>query len=262
MIDIGGHRLAMTSQGAGSPAVVFETGLGAESGEWAAVEAQIIGARTLRYDRANRGSSDPLPGPRSALQMVDDLDRLLRVASIEPPYILVGHSFGGLLARVFAHRHSDRVASLVLVDAMHEDQFETFAPLFPPAEPSEPAELTRVRAFWQGGWRSPEATVEKIDFTASLSQAREVRSLGDIPLHVIIAGTYLHQPLIPPSVREPLQSRWQAQQLQFLKLSTESACSFALGSGHFIQRDQPSSIGEAINTMVAQVRMKHGGIRK
>ena|SRR5215510_2460437 len=252
MIDIGGRCLALTSAGAGSPSVLLETGLGAESEEWAFVQREASAvARVIRYDRANRGESDGAAGPRTAFDMVEDLHALLRAADIEGPHILVGHSFGGLLVRLYAHRYREEVAGIVLVDAMHEDQFDVFRPLFPPATNSDPPELQRVRAFWQGGWRSPEATTERIDFVSSIRQAREIKSLGDIPLHVIIAGTFLHQPLIPSQFRQSLQKRWQAQQMQFLMLSTRASYSLALRSGHFVQRDAPWAICDAIKDTIA-----------
>jgi pimeloyl-ACP methyl ester carboxylesterase len=252
MIDIGGRRLALTCAGAGSPAVILETGLGAESNEWATVQRETSSvSRIMRYDRANRGASDRAAGPRTALDMIEDLRALLCASQIESPYILVGHSFGGLLVRLYAHRYSDEVAGIVLVDAMHEDQFDVFGPLFPPADLSEPPELTRTRTFWQGGWRSPEATTEKIDFISSIRQAREVTSLGDIPLHVIIAGGFLNQPLIPPEFRDSLQERWEALQRQFLNLSTRATYSLALSSGHFVQRDAPQIICDAIKGNLA-----------
>jgi pimeloyl-ACP methyl ester carboxylesterase len=246
MVDIGGRSLALTCAGAG-PSVILETGLGAESDEWALVQREMSAdARVIRYDRANRGASDGVAGPRTALDMIEDLRALLRVSQIEGPFILVGHSFGGLLVRLYAHRYPEQVAGIVLVDAMHEDQFDIFGPLFPPANGSEPLELTRTRAFWQGGWRSPKATTERIDFVSSIRQAREVTSLGDIPLHVIIAGTFLHQPLVPAEFRERLQERWEALQRQFLKLSTRATYSLALSNGHFVQRDAPQVVCDAI----------------
>ncbi len=250
MVDVGGRRLAVTSRGTGAPTVILETGLGAEASEWAAVERDITTARVVHYDRANRGASDPHPGPRTALDMVQDLKRLLQAEGIAPPYVLVGHSWGGLLVRLYAHKHPHEVAGVVLVDAMHQHQFDVFGPLFPPPTPSDHPEFVKVRSFWQGGWRSPDATTEKIDFVSSIRQADEITSLGDIPLHVIIAGTYQNQPLIPQQFRGKLQQLWQDQQMGFLKLSTRASHSFALDSGHFIQRDKPKAASDAINAML------------
>src|SRR5262249_45513453 len=174
-------------------------------------------------------------------------------AGITGPYVLVGHSFGGLLMRLFAHRFADEVSGVVLVDAMHQDQFDVFGPLFPPAAPSEPAELQRTRAFWQGGWRSPDSTTERIDFPSSIREAREIQSLRNIPLHIIIAATFLNQPVVPQAYRAELQERWQALQMQFLKLSTRANYSLVLSSGHFVQRDDPTTVSEAIRTIVAAV---------
>jgi pimeloyl-ACP methyl ester carboxylesterase len=260
-VDIGGRCLALAASGAGSPTVILETGLGAESSEWATVQRDASSAtRVIRYDRANRGSSDPVPGPRTARDMIEDLRDLLRGAGVEGPYVLVGHSFGGLLMRLYAHQHQADVAGLVLVDAMHQDQFDRFGPLFPPALPSDPPELVKVRTFWQGGWRSPEATGERIDFISSLRQARDVTSLGSVPLHVVIAGTFLNQPLIPPALRPGLQEQWQAQQLEFLKLSTRATYSMALGSGHFVQRDAPGVVSDAIRKVLAAARRRESAL--
>jgi pimeloyl-ACP methyl ester carboxylesterase len=261
MIDVGGYRLALTSSGAGSPTVVLETGLGAEGNEWAVIERAISPSnRIIHYDRANRGASDRAPGPRTALDMVGDLHRLLRTAGIGGPYVLVGHSFGGLLMRLYAHHHRDEVAGLVLVDAMHEDQFDVFGPLFSRASPSDAPELVKMRAFWQGGWRSPAATEEQIDFATSFRQLAEVVSLGSIPLHVLIAGTFLNSSLVPSQSRASLQARWQAQRMEFLNLSTHASYSLALNSGHFVQREAPELVSEAIKlTLAAATRLSNGG---
>jgi pimeloyl-ACP methyl ester carboxylesterase len=262
LVDIGGRRLAAMSAGSGTPTVILETGLGAESAEWAAVQNDVAAfTQVLRYDRTGRGASDPVlaPGPRTADEMLDDLGALLECSQIEPPYVLVGHSFGGLLMRLFAHRHPGDVAGLVLVDSMHVDQFDVFGPMLPPPAAAEPVELTRFRQFWQGGWRDPAATPEGIDFVGTIAQARALTSLGNIPLHVIIAGTFLNQSMIPENPRAALQARWQALQMEFLKLSPRATHSLALNSGHFVQRDTPNAVSDAIKAMLSAVRAEAGG---
>jgi len=262
MVDIGGRRLAVVSAGSGTPTVILETGLGAESAEWAVVQKDVAAiAQVLRYDRAGRGASDPVlaPVPRTADEILDDLRALLRRAEIEPPYVLVGHSFGGLLMRLFAHHHPGDVAGLVLVDSMHEDQFDILGPMLPPPAAGEPTELTRFRQFWQGGWRDPAATPEGIDFVKKIVQARAVRSLGNIPVHIIIAGTFLNQSMIDDNWRSVLQGRWQELQMDFLRLSPRATNSFALKSGHFVQRDMPHAVSDSIRAIVSAARAQEGG---
>jgi pimeloyl-ACP methyl ester carboxylesterase len=258
MIDIGERRLALTSMGEGLPTVILETGLGAESHEWSTVQ-EAVGTftRVVRYDRAGRGSSDPAARPRNASHMVEDLRALLRTADLPGPYVLVGHSFGGLLMRLFAYRYPLDVHSLILVDSMHEDQFDVLGPLFPPGTENEPPALRNVRRFWTGGWRRPESTTEGIDFVESIAQARAIDSLGDLPICVLTAGTFTKEPLVPPEHRQDLQRRWEQLQARFLKLSSRATQSFVLGSGHFIQRECPRAIVDEIVSAVKPARTQH-----
>jgi pimeloyl-ACP methyl ester carboxylesterase len=252
-IDIGGRSLAMTCAGRGPVTVILETGLGAESAEWAAVQGEVAAvARVCRYDRANRGDSDPAPKPRTAAAMVDDLDTALAKADLPGPYIAVGHSYGGLLMRVFAERHRREMKGLVLVDSMHADQFDVFAKLFPPPSPDEPAALTGIRAFWTVGWRSPDSTAEGIDMPASLEQDRAVKTLGDLPLRVIHADSYLHNEVAPPALQPRLQAQWNALQQTFLSLSSRASLIHAAGSSHFVQRDDPALVSRVIRDLVAE----------
>jgi pimeloyl-ACP methyl ester carboxylesterase len=226
---------------------VLETGLGAESAELASVERSVSSfARVCRYDRAGRGASDRAPTPRDAHAIVDELHELLRAADVSGPYVVVGQSLGGLLMRVFAKRYRAEVVGLVLVDSMHEDQFDVFGPAFPPATPSDPPALADIRRFWTSGWKSTDSTVERIDFVEAIRQGRAVTSLGELPLHVITAGSYLHMPLVPAFHREKLQGLWEGLQARFLRLSSRSSQTFARASGHFVQRDDPRTVVEAI----------------
>jgi pimeloyl-ACP methyl ester carboxylesterase len=123
LVDVGGFRLHLNGQGTGSPTVVFDAALGGSSLSWMLVQPEVAKlTRACSYDRAGFGWSDAGPMPRSAGRIADELHTLLRRAGEMPPYVLVGHSFGALVARVFAARHASDVAAIVLVEpAFPED---------------------------------------------------------------------------------------------------------------------------------------------
>lgn len=252
-LDVGGHRLAVHLSGQGPFTVVLETGLGAESAEWAAVEAEVKSfARVFRYDRAGRGASAPATRPRTAMDMIQDLQELVR-RTTSPPYLLVGHSFGALLMRLYAATFPDGVAGLMLVDPMHEDQFQVFAKAFPPRSPYEPSELTVMRWFWTEGWRDTSSTAERIDLPCSLWQFREAPGLGDLPMRLLIAGTGRVTDVSPLEDRAALQALWRRLHRRTAALSTRSAMIDVPLSDHFIQRHDPHPIVAAIRDLADEV---------
>jgi pimeloyl-ACP methyl ester carboxylesterase len=254
-ISLGTRRLVSTTSGHGSPVVVLESGLGAESAEWGAVQRGLsVHTRVCRYDRAGRGASDPAVSPRGPAELVADLRALLRRVGLAPPCVLVGHSFGGLMVRLFAQRHRAEVAGIVLVDAMHQDQFEVFGQAFPPPRDGEPAALRETREFWSGGWRDPRSTREGLDLVAACVEARAIATLGDLPIHVLSAGTFLRQPLIPEALRPRLQDQWDGLQRTFLGLSSRTTQTRVENSGHFVQRDAPQAVVAAVLEVLAAVR--------
>lgn len=117
LVDVGSHRLHILVKGHGSPTVVCESGLMATVLTWRSVQRELAGlTRVVCYDRAGLGWSDAGPRERSAENVVNELRTLLSCAEIPPPYVLVGHSFGGLTMRLFAARYPEEVAGTVLVD--------------------------------------------------------------------------------------------------------------------------------------------------
>jgi pimeloyl-ACP methyl ester carboxylesterase len=252
-VDTTGRRLALVRAGGGTPAVLLETGLGAESEEWETVLQEVKQfTHVCRYDRANRGHSDPAPKPRSAQDFVVDLRSLLVAEAIPRPLVLVGHSLGGLIVRLYAHQYPRDVAGLVLVDPMHEDQFDRIGPLFPAAFPSEPDALTQLRRFWTTDWRDPTKNQEGVDFPASQAQAHTIDALGDIPLLLLTSGVFLRE--APPEMATRLHGLWQEMHRELMGQSSNARQILVETSGHFIQREQPAVIVAAIRQIVETVR--------
>lgn len=126
-IDIGGYRLHMHAEGEGTPTVILDAGAGVIGLSWELVRPAIAKVtRVVTYDRAGLGWSDPSPYPRDASTMALELHAMLINANVSGPYILVGHSLGGPVARHFATKYPDEVAGLVMVDSAHEQQMKYF----------------------------------------------------------------------------------------------------------------------------------------
>jgi pimeloyl-ACP methyl ester carboxylesterase len=126
MVDVGGFRMHVDVRGEdrGKPTVVLEAGLGSFSPNWYWVQEALAGdLRVVAYDRAGLGWSDLSPAPRDAGTMAAELRTALDAAGIDGPYVLAGHSFGGLVVRAFAELYRRETSGLVLVDASHPDQW-------------------------------------------------------------------------------------------------------------------------------------------
>lgn len=132
-MDAGGHRLRVLESGAlqPGPTVILECGIGgATAASWGWVQRGVERfAPVVAYDRAGLGWSEPGPMPRDGARLVEELHALLRNAGHAPPYVFVGHSYGGLLARLFADRYPDEIAGVVLVDSSHPRQFGDTSPM-------------------------------------------------------------------------------------------------------------------------------------
>jgi pimeloyl-ACP methyl ester carboxylesterase len=125
LIDIGdGRRIYHLEKGLGTPAVVFESGFAATSLNWKLIQDAVSEeTQTVVYDRLGLGWSSPSPCPRTPSKIAEELRAMLREAGVEPPYLLVGHSFGGLCVRRFALDYPSEVAGLVLVDPMRTEEW-------------------------------------------------------------------------------------------------------------------------------------------
>lgn len=121
--QVADRRVEYALAGNGGVTVVFESGLGGTMDWWAKVFPEISkNATAFAYNRPGYGKSDPVSTPRDGMHIVDELRTLLQSRNLKPPYVLVGHSLGGLYMQWYARRYPGEIAALVLVDSTHPDQ--------------------------------------------------------------------------------------------------------------------------------------------
>jgi pimeloyl-ACP methyl ester carboxylesterase len=281
LVSAGDHRLHLNLAGQGRPLVVLDAGLGGSSLDWSLVQPEVAKVtRVCSYDRAGYGWSDPGPAPRSSRRIVDELHVALANAGLEPPYILVGHSFGGFTVRFFAGHYPEEVAGLVLVDASHPRQFKRLPARYrrlhdaqtrlsslalllarfgvlralrlPVASPGLPPELrpmARALGFQTKAYAA--AVGELTAYWMSATQARFAPDLPDVPLTVLSRG---FPGLVPGAPANRFAEVWQRLQAELATLTPRGELVIAERSGHCIQLDEPQLVIEAIWRMVAVVR--------
>ena len=277
LVDIGGYRLKINCAGTLSPTVVLESGLGDVSPEWERVQAGIAKfSRVCSYDRAGYGGSDPGPMPRTSAVIATELHTLLQLAGEKPPFVLVGHSFGGYTVRVFNGKYPSEVAGLVLVDSPQEDEYQ----LLPSAWKRFDAALlqhyerlartapffvglgiARLRLQINGGVRSNDYLIlqskylkarasELENIQTSAEQARAAGAIGDKPLIVLTAGRSFEATSLPGLTQEDLansERTWvENLQLRLVRLSTHGAQLVLRDSGHDIPSDRPDAVVDAV----------------
>ncbi|HYP45036.1 MAG TPA: alpha/beta hydrolase [Propionibacteriaceae bacterium] len=205
LIDVGVHRLHLNCTGSGSPTVVLDPGAGMKSSDLRLVSPAVArDTRVCVYDRAGRGWSEPAATPQDAKQITTDLHTLLQRGQVPGPYVLAGHSFGGLYALTFAARYPDEVAGMVLVDST--------APASAPESAAEPrptaprdksydlsgrvsalistsARLGLGRLIGQPTASALRSTIDEYaEGSSSAKQAASLRDFTDKPLVVLTAG--------------------------------------------------------------------------
>jgi pimeloyl-ACP methyl ester carboxylesterase len=273
MVDVGGHRLHINCVGQGSPTVVLDAALGAMSALWVRVQQEVSGTtRVCAYDRAGMGWSESGPEPRDAEQVTGELHALLEGAAIgQGPYVLVGHSYGGLYTQTYAARYPDETAGVVLVDSSHPEQFDRLpegqenyeqaqrlyavAPLLArlgvvrlfdlsPAPPELPQQQRAQIAALNPSTRQVSTTAQEFRATPqTTAQTRNLRSLGDKPLAVVSAGEQ------PPA--------WLKLQDDLATLSPNSMHRVVEGATHtsvVYDRSDAQATSAAIVEVVAAVR--------
>ena len=268
LVELNGRKVHVLCAGEGSPTVILEAGLPGSSLTWMSVFSEIAElTRVCAYDRPGYGWSQPTTSPRTAETIVQELRVLLQSTDTQPPYILVGHSFGGLLIQLYATRFPNEFTGMVLVDSSHPDQahrtldlqeidtisfaMKTLGPigivrlLFPvPAGNPESRDVSvreQERELLMTSRTLRTATREMSGLRESLRQVTESTvDLGSKPLVVLSEG------------RRWAES-WQALQEDLSRMSTNSEWQVVDGAGHFVQHDQPDVVVDAVRRVIEKL---------
>src|SRR6266513_4057243 len=274
LVDIGGGRkMYLTCHGTGSPTVVLVGGRMASADDWSvadksapAVFPQVAKfTRVCAWDRPGTpvgekpSHSDPVPQPTTAKDAIADLHALLSAAGEAGPYVLVGHSYGGLIVRLYASTYRKEVSGLVLIDALSEGLQDA----------ETPEEWTIQRELIEGDVRESVAlypALERIDVDRSLKQVRAAQPLPSIPI-VVLSADRPWGPQVPPMIAAGkltadipanfgyvTDAAQKKAQERLAKLVPNEKHITNTNSGHEIHKEQPQFVIDAIREVVEALR--------
>ncbi len=289
-----GRRLNIYCTGAGSPTVVFDSGLGDGTRAWGLIQPAIAEhTRACSYDRAGLGFSDPPTRSSTSANVVDDLHRLLHAAHVKPPYVLVGHSLGGMHVKLYAETYLSEVAGLVFVDPSHEDlgkgawaidpeSQKTYAPYMealhrclearpddfvaeselvkncgPFPDPHYSAAINAVEmqlGKQHGRVQARVSEQENVWFTSADQVRAAYRPLGDIPIIVLTHEASPRGPAETQEQRAAKNKLWIDLHDRIASMSTRGKRRTVDNAGHYIQLDQPQVV---IDSILEVVRTTH-----
>jgi pimeloyl-ACP methyl ester carboxylesterase len=291
-VDIGGFSLNLNCSGEGQPTVILESGLGIPAAGWELVQPEIAKfARVCSYDRAGYGWSEAGPFPRTSLEIARELHALLTNARVAPPYIIVGHSFGGFTARVFNQLYPTGVAGVVFVDSSEEDQEQKMPRSLREVSAKETRQLRRMNAvigflidfglaraamtrnmdeeklpanlrdelvYLQLQPKFVKAILsEERSFAESANEVRASGTLGDKPVIVLTAGAGGEIPGVPAEDANQFFATWVgALQPRLTHLSTHGRQIILPNSHHLVPFEQPQSVVYGVKQVVHELEQR------
>lgn len=278
LIDVGGYKLHLYCTGEGAPTVILDAAFPAQVSNWAWVQPKVAtDTRVCSYDRAGHGWSDLAPSPRDAKNQAQELKTLLDKAGEKGPYVMVGHSLGGLSVREFAELYPEAVVGMVLLEGSHPDAWKrqnmpegvgadpgqlSVAPMLarlgffraglfpvPPADKAlPPQQFAEEQAYFSSVKYFENLRAVNDAFPAALAQVRATKGLGDKPLAVVI-GT----------ASENFTGVARELQDDLLKLSTNSKEVAVQGATHSGLVDGEAYAGATANVILLVVELVREG---
>lgn len=231
--NIQDRQVAYAAKGKGIPVIVLESGLGVSMSTWSPIFERLSETtRVFAYDRLRLGRSTQTQTPETAWEVAEQLHQNLISTGHAPPYLLVGHSAGGLYVNVFARMYPEEVMGVVLVDSTHPSQFEN-------SRTEQPITYLTLLAASVIGKMADDASIIKNVH----NEFKNIEPFPDIPLVVLTADKFL---LETTQRRE----RWLELQEDLASMSTDLTHKVVAGSGHFIHKDNPQIVIEEITRLI------------
>ncbi len=265
LLDMGGFKLHLYCVGEGIPTVVLDAGLGGSANDWSKVQPLLRQTtRVCTYDRAGYGWSDRGPTPRTSGRLASELRTLLARAKVPPPYIVVGHSFGGYNARLFSSFYPDDTAGVVLVDSPHEAQVpklfqHQIIRMIDPhglLQQLWTPEVARALSSVELGAIAPLLGLKAKTLHAILGELAAFKESGDelsaspinpdLPLVVIIHGLRV----LPPGLGDQMERQWLQLLRHLAQRQRHGRFVIAEKSAHFVPLEQPGLVADEIRNMV------------
>lgn len=285
--EVENHKMHYLKEGAGGPTVVFETAFDpAGHLQWYHIQKNLPKTyTTFSYDRSGILWSERGTNPKTGDKMAEELHALLEKSNAPKPYILVGHSFGGMLTRFFVRKYPQEVAGVILVDSQYPADEKFLSPglhkmvnkglpggflqfantfgmarlMFKNMFPADAQYKYQNSVMPALLYKSADATLEEQDHMKSIKkEAASITSFGPVPLLVITAGdkTRYDNFIKDQNTKTEMLGAWEKMQKDLLNLSTDSKQMVVPASGHYINQDQPEIIEDAVNEMVKKVSVK------
>ena len=232
---VNGHEVEIATAGSGGAAtVVFEAGLGDDWTSWDNVASQVARqTRIFAYSRPGYGASSPATTPRDPRQIVEELRALLAYEGYAPPYLLVGHSFGGTYMELFARAHPDEVIGAVLVDPRHRDFLAT----------CEAAALDNCGISESLLEEQATSVVSEYHaFPQGIDEIRAAGSFGSYPVRVLTATDH--------PVSAAREALWESMLASLAAEAPNGEQIVVRGAGHYIQLDRPEVVVQAVLEML------------
>jgi pimeloyl-ACP methyl ester carboxylesterase len=233
-VNVAGRTLEVVEAGDGGTTVVFEAGLGNDWSAWDAVASEVaVDTRVFAYSRPGYGRSAASPSPRTATHIVEELRALLTARGAKPPYVLVGHSFGGTYQELFARLHPEEVAGLVLVEARAAGFGAT-------CEERGFTGCSIPRSAWAGLPAPQGAELEGFDFASD--ELRAAGAFGPFPVRVLLATSH--------GLAPAAEALWLSMGQSLAAEAVDGKATVFQGAGHNLEVERAHDVAAAILMLV------------